>query len=163
MPAKPSTSRVAPTESRPLAPTRNAPADKSEPRVLFQKFFKSISRRHYAAKIKETPDGNQFLVLTDERMDQETGELKKSKVTIHSEDFMHYFRMLHDTAQFIKTHPVSEDLKMKRMRHWAKKEAEQVAAARLAAEAAAAKPARPVKPTKVAPARTTQRRAARGR
>ena len=32
--------------------------------------------------------------------------------------------MLHETAQFIKAHPVSEEVKLKRQRYWARKEAE---------------------------------------
>ena len=175
MPAKSSTPAAAAT-SRPAATRANGAASarangtanghKQEPKVLFQKYFKTISRRTYAAKLKESHDGNQFLVLTEEKPDPETGEIRKSKVSIHSEDFSHYFRMLHETAQFIKTHPVPEAIKMKRMRYWAKKEAEEVAAAREAAAAAAAKPVRPQKvPATVAsrPAKASRRPAARSR
>jgi len=182
MPAKPSaaaTSRVpavghghhsrtngavaARTPAAPAAPAK-ANAPKAEPKILFQKLFKSVGPRTYSAHVKECPSGNQFLVLTEAKRDADTGEMKKSKVFVYSEDFAAYFRMLHETAQFIKTHPVSEAIKMKRMRHWAKKEAEAATAAREAA-AAAVKPIAPTKvtATKPAPAKTPARKAGRGR
>jgi hypothetical protein len=97
-------------------------------------------------------------VLTESKRDLETGEVKKTKLSIYSEDFGQYFRMLHETAQFIKTHPVPEEVKERRQRYWAKKEAEQAAAAR---EAAAA--AKPIHPTKIMPPKAPTRRPARGR
>lgn len=139
---------------------------KAEPKILFQKYFKSVGPRTYAAQVKEAGNGNQFLVLTEGKRDPETGEVKKTKVFVYSEDFGHYFRMLHETAQFIKAHPVSEEVKLKRQRYWAKKEAEQAAAARLAQNTrmAAAAAATPVRPAKVsAPAKPAARRPARGR
>ena len=146
----------------PAAPPK-ATAAKAEPKTLFQKMFKSVGPRTYSAHVKECPSGNQFLVLTEAKRDTETGEIRKTKVFVYSEDFAAYFRMLHETAQFIKTHPVSEAIKMKRMRHWAKKEAEAAAAAREAA--AAVKPILPTKvtATKPAPAKATARKAGRGR
>jgi hypothetical protein len=74
--------------------------------------------------------------------------------------------MLHETAQFIKGHPVSEEVKLKRQRYWARKEAEQAAAARVAPRSARSRrhrPATPVRPAKVTSAKSTTRRAARGR
>ena len=166
MPAKPSASRVHPASparnGTPVPANRNnasASGAKVEPKILFQKYFKSIGPRTYAAQVKEAGNGNQFLVLTEGKRDPETGEVKKIKVFVYSEDFAAYFRMLHETAQFIKAHPVSEDVKIKRQRYWARKEAEQAAAAR----DAAARPVRPVPPAKLTPAKTTQRRPARGR
>ena len=175
MPAKSSAaaaSRVSPSRngtpaasSRSSAAARGAAAGAAakEPKILFQKYFKSIGTRSYAAHLKENDKGNQFLVLTESKRDPASGETKKSKVFIYSEDFAQYFRMLHETAQFIKAHPVSEEIKLKRQRYWARKEAEQAAAARLAPARVAAAPATPVRPAKVTQAKTTNRRPARGR
>jgi hypothetical protein len=176
MPAKPSASR--PATPAPAAPARNgtpngrhAPAAasggssgaKGEPKILFQKYFKSVGPRTYAAQLKEAGNGNHFLVLTEGKRDPETNEIKKLKLFVYSEDFPAYFRMLHETAQFIKAHPVPQEIKMRRMRFWAKKEAEQATAAREAAERQAAAKPRPVPPTKVAAKAPTGRKPARGR
>ena len=172
MPAKSSAaaSRVTPSRNGTAAassrtsPSAAAAAAAKDPKILFQKYFKSVGSRSYAAHLKENDKGNQFLVLTESKRDAATGETKKSKVFIYSEDFAQYFRMLHETAQFIKAHPVSEEVKLKRQRYWARKEAEQAAAARLAPpRIVAAAPATPVRPAKVGHAKTTNRRTARGR
>lgn len=174
MPAKPSASRPqeTPRAGVPVpassngrhAPPNGRHAPKPESKILFQKYFKSVGPRTYAAQLKEAGNGNHFLVLTEGKRDPVTNEVKKLKLFVYSEDFPAYFRMLHETAQFIKAHPVSPEIKMKRMRHWARKEAEQAAAARMAAEAAAAgqtKTVRPVTPAKVT-GKAPQRRPARG-
>jgi hypothetical protein len=169
MPAKSSASRVTPSRNgTPAASSRSSAASAAgaakEPKVLFQKYFKSIGTRTYAAHLKENDKGNQFLVLTESKRDASSGETKKTKVFVYSEDFAQYFRMLHETAQFIKAHPVSEEVKLKRQRYWARKEAEQAAAARLAPpRVAAAAPATPVRPAKVGHAKSTTRRPTRGR
>ena len=62
----------------------------------------------YAAQLKEAGNGNHFLVLTEGKRDPATNEVKKLKLFVFSEDFSAFFRMLHETAQFIKAHPVSE-------------------------------------------------------
>src|SRR5881396_2229397 len=95
------------------------PGAKPEPKILFQNFFKSVGPRTYATQLKEAGNGNHFLVLTEGKRDPITNEVKKLKIFVYSEDFPAYFRMLHETAQFIKAHPVSPEIKMKRMRHWA--------------------------------------------
>ena len=170
MPSKPSAAAAASSRVSPKNGTARhaaaAPASK-EPKILFQKYFKSVGTRSYAAHVKENDKGNQFLVLTEIKRDAETGETKKTKVFVYSEDFAQYFRMLHETAQFIKSHPVSEEVKLKRQRYWARREAEQAAAARvaparIAPPRAATAPATPVRPAKVT-AKSTTRRAARGR
>src|SRR5689334_22548662 len=46
---------------------------KQEPKILFQKFFKSVGPRTYASQIKEAGNGNHFLVLTEGKRDEETG------------------------------------------------------------------------------------------
>lgn len=172
MPAKSSAaaSRVTPSRNGTAAASRRSSgsaasaAAAKEPKVLFQKYFKSIGTRTYGAHVKENDKGNQFLVLTESKRDPSSGETKKSKVFIYSEDFAQYFRMLHETAQFIKSHPVSEEVKLKRQRYWARKEAEQAAASRMPPpRVVAAAPATPVRPAKVGHAKTTSRRTARGR
>lgn len=93
---------------------------KPEPKILFQKFFKSVGPRTYASQIKEAGNGNHFLVLTEGKRDEKTGELRKSRLLIFSEDFSAFFRMLQETAQFIKANPVSEEVRKKRERYWAR-------------------------------------------
>src|SRR4051812_1096693 len=134
---------------------------KTEAKILFQKYFKSVGPRTYAAQLKEAGNGTHFLVLTEGKRDAVTNEVKKLKLFVYSEDFPAYFRMLHETAQFIKAHPVSPEIKMKRMRYWARKEAEQATAAREAAERQAAAKPRPVPPAKVS--KPAARKPARGR
>jgi len=172
MPAKPSASRPSAATSPPAAApaARNGTpharhasnGDKGEAKILFQKYFKSVGPRTYATQLKEAGNGNHFLVLTEGKRDPVTNEVKKLKIFVYSEDFPAYFRMLHETAQFIKAHPVSPEIKMKRMRHWAKKEAEQATAAREAAERQAAAKPRPVPPAKLPP-KPGARKPARGR
>jgi hypothetical protein len=100
---------------------------KPEPVIRFQRFFKSMGPRTYAAQIKEWSNGNPFLVLTEGKRDLKTGELRKSHLFINSEDFPAFFRMLHETAQYLKANPVPEEIKKRRQRYWEKqaKEAEQ--------------------------------------
>ena len=163
-PAAPSARNGSPANGRQIPATTTTTAaagakGKDEAKILFQKYFKSVGPRTYAAQLKEAGNGNHFLVLTEGKRDPETNEVKKLKLFVYSEDFPAYFRMLHETAQFIKAHPVPQEIKMRRMRYWAKKEAEQATAAREAAERQAAAKPRPVTPANVtkAPARKTAR------
>ena len=50
-------------------------------------------------------------MLTEGKRDETTAELRKTRLFIYSEDFVEFFRMLHETAQFIKTNPVPEEIK----------------------------------------------------
>ena len=170
--AKPNaTSRVPASNTRPAGPASAKSASsnghangKAEPKILFQKYFKSIGPRTYAVQIKESNTGNHYIVLTEGKRDITTNDVRKTRLFVYSEDFAHYFRMLHETAQFIKTHPVSEEIKLRRHRYWARKEAEAATAAREAAERqAAAASAKPIRPQKVAPPKTTTRKSGRGR
>ena len=161
MPPKPTVPRSSPRSSAPparSASVNGARPQKPEHKILFQKYFKSIGPRTYAAQIKEASNKNHYLVLTEGKRDLTTGEVKKTRLFIYSEDFGTFFRMLHETAQFIKAHPVPEEIKIRRQRYWAKKEAEQAAAAR---EAAAA--AKPIQPTKITAPKAPPRRTTRGR
>jgi hypothetical protein len=99
---------------------------KPEPVIRFQRFFKSMGPRTYAAQIKEAANGNPFLVLTEGKRDPKTDELRKTRLFIFSEDFPAFFRMLHETAQYLKANPVPEEIKKRRQRYWEKQaEAEQ--------------------------------------
>jgi hypothetical protein len=168
MPVKPTskTNAVLPSrQSSAVPPVKAASSRAAKPdhKILFQKYFKSIGPRTYAVQIKESTNGNHYIVLTEGKRDLSTNEVRKTRLFVYSEDFSHYFRMLHETAQFIKTHPVPEEIKMRRQRYWAKKEAEAATAAREAAERhAAGAAAKPIRPQKVAPVKTT-RKSGRGR
>jgi hypothetical protein len=98
-----------------------AKADKAEHEILFQKYFKSVGPRTYAAQVKRATNGNHYLVLTEGKRDDATGEIRKTRLFIFGEDFLEFFRMLHETAQFIKANPVPDEVKKKRQRFWAKR------------------------------------------
>ncbi len=112
-----------PKASAPQA-TKAAKPDKPEAKILFQTFFKSVGPRTYAAQIKQAGNGNHFLVLTEGKRDEATDEVRKTRLFVFSEDFVGFFRMLQETAQFIKANPVPDEVKEKRKRFWAKKKAE---------------------------------------
>ena len=68
----------------PFTPGRNGKPpkqDKPEDVVLFQKWFKSVGPRTYAAQVKRAGNGNHFLVLTEGKRDPQTNELRKSITT----------------------------------------------------------------------------------
>ena len=73
------------------APSKSAPAsgaqgDKPEPEILFQKYFKSVGPRTYAAQLKRAANGNHFLVLTEGKRDEKTGDVRKTKLFVWSGD-----------------------------------------------------------------------------
>jgi hypothetical protein len=94
--------------------------EKPEAKILFQKFFKSVGPRTYASQVKQAGNGNHFLVLTEGKRDDKTGEVRKTRVFVFGEDFSEFFRMLSETAQFIRANPVPAEIKKKRQRFWAK-------------------------------------------
>jgi len=96
-------------------------APKPEAEILFQKFFQSVGPRTYAAQVKRAGNGNHFLVLIEGKRDEATGEVRKTRLFLFSEDFGKFFQMLHETAKFIREHPVPDDVKEKRAKFWAKK------------------------------------------
>jgi hypothetical protein len=100
-----------------------SPAGKPKPeaQIIFQKFFKSVGPRTYAAQMKRAGNGNHFLVLTEGRRDDKTGEVRKTRLIVFSEDFVEFFHMLHETAQFIKANPVPDNVRQRRASFWAKK------------------------------------------
>lgn len=108
--ASASTARPSPgSAARPPAPASRAArsAHGAEHEILFQKYFKSVGPRTYASQVKRANNGNHYLVLTEGKRDRATGEVRKTRLFVFSEDFIPYFRMLQETAQFIREHPVS--------------------------------------------------------
>ena len=123
----------APSASRPAASTSSGSGRRGKPEgpkpegpkpeaeILFQQYFKSVNpARTYAAQVKRAGNGNHFLVLTEGKRDEKTGEVRKTRLYVFSEDFVELFRLLHDTAQFIKANPVPENVRQKRHGFWAK-------------------------------------------
>lgn len=97
---------------------------KLDAKILFQKYFHSVGPRTYAAQVKELGNGNHLLVLTEGKRDADTGEVRKTKLLIFGEDFTAFFKQLAETAAFIRANPLSEEIKEKRRRFWAKKNKE---------------------------------------
>ena len=114
--------KSAPAASKSASGAASAP--KPEPKILFQKFFKSVGPRTYAAQVKEAGNGNHFLVLTEGKRDEATGDVRKTRLFVFSEDFPEFFRLLQATAQWIRANPVSPEVAKKRKRYWAKKGSE---------------------------------------
>ncbi len=111
----------------PIAPAARAPRGssnaagnkpKAEPKILFQTYFKSVGPRTYAAQVKEAGNGNHFLVLTEGKRDDATGDVKKTKLFVFSEDFIEFFRLMKQTSEFVKANPVSAKVKQKRQKFW---------------------------------------------
>jgi hypothetical protein len=100
------------------------PAAKPEAKILFQKYFHSVGPRTYAAQVKELGNGNHLLVLTEGKRDPDNGEVKKTRLLIFGEDFSAFFKLLHETATFIRANPLSDEMKEKRSKFWAKKNKE---------------------------------------
>jgi Protein of unknown function (DUF3276) len=116
----------------PKAPVKAnpTPPQKPEAKVLFQKFFHSIGPRTYAAQVKELGNGNHLLVLTEGKRDADSGEVRKTRLLIFGEDLTSFFKLLSDTAAFIRANPLSEEIRDKRRRMWAKRNRESRAAVR---------------------------------
>src|SRR5687768_16882155 len=121
-PARPAPARPAPARARSgkSAKAPAGPRPTSEHEILFQKYFKSVGPRTYAAQVKRATNRNHYLVLTEGQRDPKTDELRKTRLFLFSEDFAEFFRMMHDVAVFIRDNPVPEDIKRKRERFWAK-------------------------------------------
>jgi len=119
MPTAPAARRV------PRAPSSTAPGGKPkvEPKILFQSYFKSVGPRTYAAQVKEAGNGNHFLVLTEGKRDDASGDVKKTRLFVFSEDFAEFFKLMKQTAEFIKANPVSPKVKQRREKFWAKQSA----------------------------------------
>src|SRR5687767_15790451 len=83
----------------------------AEHAILFQKFFRSVGPRTYAAQVKRATNGNHYLVLTEGKRDEKTGDVRKCRVFVYSEDFVEFFRLIKAAAEFIKDNPLPEDVR----------------------------------------------------
>ena len=117
-PAPPARPKPAPPATRKL----RAPRKDAEHEILFQKYFKSVNpQRTYASQVKKAGNGNQYVVITEGKRDDATAEVRKTRVFVYSEDFVEFFRMLQETAHFLRDNPVPEDVRQKRHRFWSRK------------------------------------------
>ena len=91
-----------------------------EAKILFQTYFKSVGPRTYAAQLKQAGNGNHFLVFTEGKRDDKTGDLRKISLFLFSEDFENFFKLIHETEQFVRAHPVPKEVQQKRQKFWAK-------------------------------------------
>lgn len=114
-PSTPSPRRSAGSPSRP-----GGGGAKAEHEILFQQYFKSVGPRTYAAQVKRASNGNHYLILTEGNRDGKSGELRKTRLFLFSEDFAEFFKMVKSTAEFIKANPVPPEVKGRRERFWAK-------------------------------------------
>ncbi|HWE03042.1 MAG TPA: DUF3276 family protein [Tepidisphaeraceae bacterium] len=89
-----------------------------EHEILFQNWFKSAGPRTYAAQVKKANNGNHFLVLTEGKRDEATGEVRKSRFFLYSEDFVEFFKMMKETALFIRENPVPADVKRRQEKRY---------------------------------------------
>jgi hypothetical protein len=92
----------------------------SDPEILFQQFFKSVGPRTYVSQVKRAGNGNHFIVLTEGKRDEKTDEVRKTRLFVFSEDFVEFFKLMKATAEFVKAHPVPDEVKKQRARFWAK-------------------------------------------
>src|SRR5690242_17520532 len=83
---------------------------KPEPKILFQKYFKSVGPRTYAAQLMQAGNGNHYLVLTEGKRDDKTGGVRKTKLFLFSEDFEAFDSMLKEMFAHIQAHPVPDDV-----------------------------------------------------
>jgi hypothetical protein len=114
--------RNAPAAARFSRKPAPAPAGgKAEHEILFQKYFKSVGPRTYAAQVKRANNGNHYLVLTEGKRDESTGEVRKTKLFVFGEDFIEFFKMVQAAALFIRANPVPDEVKKKRDKFWARK------------------------------------------
>jgi len=131
-PFQPRSQSGSPANSRPASPgssqacaqSKQQPkplsSNKPEHKILFQNFFKSVGPRTYAAQVKEANNGNHYLVLTEGKRDDKTGEIRKTRLFVFGEDFPQFFQMIKSTAEFIKANPLAAEVKQRREKFWAK-------------------------------------------
>lgn len=97
------------------------PADRPPDPILFQQFFKSVGPRTYAAQVKTAGNGNPYLVLTEGKRDDATGDVRKTRLFVFSEDFDAFLSLLRDTARWLHAHPVPDDIREQRRKFWARR------------------------------------------
>jgi hypothetical protein len=106
-----------------MSQSQTAPPAQAKPdaRILFQRYFKSVGPRTYAAQVKEASNGNHFLVITEGKRDRTSGEVRKTRLFVFSEDFEPFMKMLTDAAEFIKANPVPREVAQRQQKFWAKR------------------------------------------
>lgn len=115
-------SKRAPAGSRSSGPSGNRDPDRKPDPTLFQHYFKSIGPRTYAVQIKRAQNQNPYLVITEGKRDDKTGEVRKTRVFVYGEDFDSFIDLLRHAAVWIKQHPVSDEFKQKRQQFWQKRQ-----------------------------------------
>lgn len=114
------TARPRNAAARGTASQRSGPAPATaDDEILFQKFFKSVGPRTYAAQVKRVRNGNHVLVLTEGKRDDRTGDVRKARVFVYGEDFVEFFRLMKSAAEFVRDNPLPEEFKRRRDRFWA--------------------------------------------
>lgn len=93
--------------------------EKTDHPILFQQFFKSVGPRTYAVQVKKATNGNHYIVFTEGRRDDKTGDVRKTRINIFSEDFDAFFDLLRQAAQHVKANPLPPDFVAKRKKLWA--------------------------------------------
>lgn len=118
----PATSPSGPARSE-TSPSRESAPPASEAPILFQDYFKSMGPRTYAAQVKEARNGNHFMVFTEGKRDDKTGEIRKTKLLVFSEDFETFFRMVDNVRDFVRDNPVPAEVAEKQKKFWASRRA----------------------------------------
>lgn len=101
-------------------PATAGSAPSVEEKILFQQYFKSVGPRTYVSQVKRSKNQNHYIVLTEAKRDAKTKELRKTKLFIFSEDFEALFKLINETAAFVKAHPVDPAIRNRQRQHWAK-------------------------------------------
>ena len=104
--------------SRPAGKSARKPDESAEQKILYQTYFKSIGTRTYAAQVKQAGNGNHFILLTEGRRDKETGEVRKTRLIVFSEDFPAFFKLLEETAKFVRQNPVPAKVAQRQAKRW---------------------------------------------
>jgi hypothetical protein len=63
-------------------------------------------QKTYAAQLKRANNGNHFLVLTEGKRDESTGEVRKTRRLRLQRRLRRFFKLLQAAAQFISANPV---------------------------------------------------------
>ncbi|MGN6727929.1 MAG: DUF3276 family protein [Tepidisphaeraceae bacterium] len=85
--------------------------------------------RTYAAQVKKATNGNHYLVLTEGRRDDKTGEVYKKRLNVFSEDFEPFLDLIRAFAAFNKAHPVPDNVRQRQAALWKKKRGRKAPAA----------------------------------
>jgi hypothetical protein len=79
-----------------------------------------VGPRTYAAQVKRAKNGNHYLVLMEGKRDEGSGDVRKTRLFVYSEDFVEFFRLIKSAAEFIKQHPLPDEVREKREQFWAR-------------------------------------------